>query len=80
MNVFKNVVRSAKRLMHDIRIELDAQKVARGNAVFQKRMRELDRLTPKQQTELQLDIDEILRRSGEIIRASKKTRYWRYKK
>lgn len=74
MNVFKSIVRSARRLVHDIGIEIDAQRVARGNAVFRRRAAELDGLTPEQHNELRADTDAILKRSAELLRTKYRKR------
>lgn len=58
----------ARQFAREVRLEYDARLYADGLAVLQRRLREMDDLSPEQHTTLVQDVHEIMHRAREINR------------
>lgn len=70
--IMQSIVRGAKGFAKEFRRELHARQIARGTLALQRRAKELDSMSPAQQTEYNQDVAAILKRSSEIVRSKNK--------
>lgn len=72
MSIIRSIVQGAKSFKREFKRELAAQKLAAGSIALSRQAAELDAMSPEQQKEYHDDVQAILARSAQIVKASRK--------